>query len=463
MNVFYISWKSIKKKRLSSFLSILLIAFGVGLLSLLIQFNKQFSEQFQKNQAGIDLVVGAKGSPLQLILNSMFHIDAPTGNLKIEDAAFLFNPKNPYIKTAIPLSIGDSHKTYRIIGTTKEFLDLYDAKIKEGTLWAQALEVVVGYAVAKDLNLKIGDTFFSSHGFNEGDLKHDEGDPFKVVGILGPSGTVADKIILTSNKSVWVVHGGHDHDQDHGEDEHEGHEHEEHDHNHEGHEHGNHEHEHEDHEHEHNHEDGASAQSEQSAKAEALSEIEALLLEKDKEITSVIVKFHSDKKRSIPVINMPRNINENTPVMATAPSYELNKLLANVGAALKSLSYLAIIIAIISALSIFVSLFNNLKERQYELAMMRVSGGSPSLLASYILCEALIIGFIGFVVGIILAHIGVYLLSTLLNEQFHYSLKGMLFYKEELYLGIATLIISLIAAIIPAWKAYRTDIIKSLQ
>ena len=160
---------------------------------------------------------------------------------------------------------------------------------------------------------------------------------------------------------------------------------------------------------------------------------------------------------------MPRNINENTPVMATAPSYELNKLLANVGAALKSLSYLAIIIAIISALSIFVSLFNNLKERQYELAMMRVSGGSPSLLASYILCEALIIGFIGFVVGIILAHIGVYLLSTLLNEQFHYSLKGMLFYKEELYLGIATLIISLIAAIIPAWKAYRTDIIKSLQ
>lgn len=501
MNVFYISWKNIVKKRLSSFLSILLIAFGVGLLSLLIQFNNQFSEQFEKNQAGIDLVVGAKGSPLQLILNSMFHVDAPTGNIKIEDAAFLFNPKNPYIKTAIPLSVGDSYKTYRIVGTTRNFVDLYDAEIAEGSFWVQPLEVVVGYAIAKETGLKIGDTFYSSHGFNEGDLVHDEGDPFKVVGILKPSGTVADKVILCSNESVWKVHEGHDHeghdheDHDHSDHEghnhdehdheghnhsdHEGHNHEGHDHDHEGHEHEGHDHEghdhssheghehnHEGHDHKHDHQHEASAQNsnlKQLSEADKLAEIEALLENKDKDITSVLVKFHSDKKRAIPVINMPRNINENTPVMATAPTYELNKLLANVSSALTSLSYLAILIAIISALSIFVSLFNNLKERQYELAMMRVSGGSPWLLASYIFCEALIIGVLGFVIGIILAHIGVYLLSSMLDSQFHYSLNGLKFYKQEWLLGLATIIISLLAAVIPAIKAYRTDIIKSLQ
>ena len=455
MGILYISWKNVKKKGLSTFLSVILIAFGVGLLSLLLQFNKQFGEQFERNQAGIDLVVGSKGSPLQLILNSMFHVDAPTGNISIKDAAFLFNPKNPYIKTAIPLSIGDSHKTFRIIGTTPQFLDLYDAKLSEGTLWGKPLEVVIGKAVANETKLEIGSTFFSSHGFNEGDLEHDEGAPFVVTGILESSGTVADKIILTSYASIWEVHGGHDHG-GHGEN-HEEEEHNHDDHNHEGHDHEG-----------HSHVEGASAQSKDNATADnlgspKLSAIEEMLQFPEKEITSVLVKFHADKKRAVPVINMPRNINENTAVMATAPTYELNKLLANVGAVLKALSYLALLIAIISALSIFISLFNNLKDRQYELAMMRVSGGSPMLLAKYIFCEALIIGFLGFVIGIFLAHIGVFFISSMLDNQFHYNMNGFSFYKEEVYLGVATLLISGIAAIIPAIKAYQTDIIKSLQ
>lgn len=455
MNVFYISWKNLKKKKLSTFLSVLLIAFGVGLLSLLIQFNKQFNEQFEKNQAGIDLVVGAKGSPLQLILNSMFHIDAPIGNVLIEDAAFLFNPKNPFIKTAIPLSIGDSYKTYRIVGTTQQFINLYTAELSQGAFWVQPLEVVIGNAVAKELNLEIGSTFFSSHGFNEGDLEHDDGDPFRVVGILKPSGTVADKIILTSTESIWKVHDGHNHST---EENHEDHEHEE-----------NEEHEHDHHDHNHSHdsheasgENNPSIVNHENIESNP-TEIEKILANPDKQITSVLVKFHSDKKRSVPVINMPRNINENTPVMATAPTYELNKLLANVGAALKSLSYLAFLIAIISALSIFVSLFNNLKDRQYELAMMRVSGGSPLLLSTYIFCEALLIGVLGLIIGLILAHFSIFLISSMLDSQFHYSMSGFKFYKEEFWLTIGTLVISLIAAIIPAIKAYKIDIIKSLQ
>lgn len=159
---------------------------------------------------------------------------------------------------------------------------------------------------------------------------------------------------------------------------------------------------------------------------------------------------------------MPRNINENTPLMATAPAYELNKLLANVGAGIKSLAYLAYLIAFISALSIFISLYNNLKERMPELAIMRTSGASPMQLFMMIIFEALIISFIGAIIGILLAHVAVYLLSGLLHNQFHYGLNAFQLYREELWILLITIAISVIAAIIPAMKAYKTDVIKSL-
>ena len=154
MNIFQISWKNIINKPLNATLSLVLFALGVGLISLLFLLNQQIEEKFDKNLAGIDLVVGAKGSPLQLILSSMYHIDAPTGNISLKAARPFLNPKHPLIGMAIPISLGDNYKGHRIVGTTPKILELYDnVQIEQGRIWENVFEVVIGKVVAEKLDL----------------------------------------------------------------------------------------------------------------------------------------------------------------------------------------------------------------------------------------------------------------------------------------------------------------------
>ena len=129
MNLLNLSWKNLVNKPLSMMLSLVLFALGVGLISLLFLLNQQLQDKFEKNLAGIDLVVGAKGSPLQLILSSMYHIDTPTGNISIQEATPFLRPGHPLIERAVPLSLGDSHKGYRIVGTTTDILAFYNAEL----------------------------------------------------------------------------------------------------------------------------------------------------------------------------------------------------------------------------------------------------------------------------------------------------------------------------------------------
>lgn len=448
MNIWKLAWKNLLFNRLNSTLSVILIAFGVGLMTLLILFKHQFKEQFDKNQAGINLVVGAKGSPLQLILSSMFHVDNPTGNIKIGDAKFLFNPKHPLIDLAVPLSIGDSYKGFRIIGTNHDIVTLYPAKMQEGTLWGNGFSVNIGSQVAQKTGLKVGDTFFSSHGFNDGDLEHDEGEPFRVSGIFAPHGSVIDRLILCNTKAIWDVHD-HSHDDNHGHDHHDAHDHSqhEHDHNHEGHNHE--EHDHSEHSHEHDHSD--------HHHGVHTSKPFNLLDYPEKSITSALITWKKGKEKSLPVINMPRNINESTPVMATSPPYQLNKLIDQVGSGLKAIEYLAYLIALISALSIFISMYNNLKERKEELSIMRIGGAKPIQLFSLVQYEALFIGILGALFGVILGYVGAYLISNLISESFNYSIFSVKMYPEIIWLIIITIFISCLSAIIPSLMAYKSN------
>ncbi len=282
MNLLRLSWKNLRFKPLNTTLSVVLFALGVGLISLLFLLEKQLQDNFEKNLAGIDLVVGAKGSPLQLILSSMYHIDAPTGNMTIKEARPFLNPKHPLIEQSIPLAMGDSYKGYRILGTTQDILGLYEGEIGEGEIWKRNFEVTLGAIIARDLGLKIGDQFRSSHGFDDNDdLAHEDAHAFKVVGILKPSGAVIDQLILTTPQSFWLVH-------DHGAETAQAEE-------------------------EHEHEDG------HSHEEHAHDEIPKPLLEEDetKEITSVLIKF---KGRNFQALNMGRNINENTCLLYTSPS-----------------------------------------------------------------------------------------------------------------------------------------------
>jgi len=267
MSLLKLAWKNIVHNPLSLLLNLILLTLGIGLINFILLVNHQLKDKFDKNLAEIDLVIGAKGSPLQMILSSMYHIDAPTGNITIDEAKPFLREGHPLIKRSVPLSMGDSYKGYRIIGTDYSILDLYKAKVSKGKKWQHLYEATVGASVAKELGLKLGSKFKSSHGFNDDDdLEHEHG-TFTVVGILNPTGSVIDQLLLCNTESVWQVHD-HDHeehahkdeeehnhdDKDHSDHNHDGHDHDTHeahdhaDHNHDGHDHDTHEaHDHADH------------------------------------------------------------------------------------------------------------------------------------------------------------------------------------------------------------------------
>lgn len=457
MSLLKLAWKNIIHNPLNLLLVVLLFALGVGLINFLLTVNEQLKDKFDKNLAGIDMVVGAKGSPLQMILCNMYHIDNPTGNITVKEAKPFLNPRHPLIKKAVPLSLGDSYEGFRIVGTDYSILDIYAAEIATGNLWKNNLEVSIGRAVADKTGLKIGDSFLSSHGFvQDDDFAHDHA-AFRVAGILKETGSVVDQLILTNTATVWEVHdheegedageGHEEHDHDHEGHDHEGHDHAEHDHadhDHAGHDHSGHDHSGHDHS-GHNHETPAFN----------------LLEHEDKEITSVLVQFKS--RSNFQALNMPRNINQNTDMMAASPAIEINRLYDMIGVGSRALQMLAFLISIVSAISIFISLFNSLKSRKYELALIRVMGAKPTNLFTLIILEGIILALISFVVGIVLSHIALWFMAGNMSESYKYSFSSWSFGKRELYLLLFSLAIGFFASIIPAWRAYRTDIHETLS
>src|SRR6185436_9145305 len=146
---------------------------------------------------------GAKGSPMQLVLSSVFHLDAPTGNIPLEDAQAL--SRHPAVKKTIPLALGDSFQGHRIVGTNHDYPAHYGARLAAGRLWSAPMEAVLGADVAAGAKLAVGSTFTGAHGLAAGGDAHDE-EPFKVVGVLAPSGSVLDRVVLTSVESIWEMH-----------------------------------------------------------------------------------------------------------------------------------------------------------------------------------------------------------------------------------------------------------------
>ncbi len=471
MNTFKLAWRNIIHDPLTLFLNLVLLTLGIGLINFILLVNTQLKDKFEKNLAGVDMVVGAKGSPLQMILSSMYHIDAPTGNISIKEATPFLREKHPLIDKSVPLSMGDSHKGYRIIGTDHSILPFYNAEIGDGKRWQNLYEVTIGAEVARALNYKLGSKFKSSHGFTDDvDLEHDHG-TLTVVGILKPTGSVIDQLILVSTESVWAVHDhdhsthededdhdhkGHSHDEDeehtHNHD-HEGHDNHEHAHDHDDHNHDHHNHDH-DHEAHHDHDHGSHNHQNDISRAH-------LLTHGDQDITSVLVRFKN--KTNFQALNMPRNINENTDLQAASPAYEINRLYDMMGVGTKALQLLALLIAIVSAISIFVSLLNSLKRRKYELSLLRVMGGKPGKLLSLILIEGLLLSVLGFIIGMIVSHLSMMGLGDSLYEKYNYPFSAWISHGKEVMLFLGTVGLGLLAAMIPAIMAYKTDIHSNLS
>ena len=422
MNISRLSWQNLISNPLNTTLSLLLMTFGVGIISLLFLLNNQIEQQLQANLRGIDMVVGSKGSPLQLILSSIYHIDNPTGNIPYSEAVKIDN--NSLVDSTVPLSYGDSYNGFRIVGTTHKYPELYEMSLKEGRLWSRSLEVVLGSTVAQIHQLKIGDTFYGTHGLIEGGHVHDEY-AYEVVGIFNPSHTILDQLILTNTQSVWQVHNHEVIEQSH-----------------------EHSHEHHNCDHEHHVEESTVSALELNAS-----------IPEDAMITSLLVKF----KSPIGLIQLPRKINETTNLQAAVPALEISRLTNLLGFGVQTINIIAFIIIIVSGLSIFISLYNSLKKRRYELALMRVHGATKWQLVQLVLQEGIILSVIGTVFGLLISRITLLIISLFAEHKYTFSSFHFNLLNEEFWLIPIALLIGVAASLIPTVLSYNINIPKTLS
>ncbi len=189
-------------KPLSAALNVLLLTLGLGSMCFVIVVGEQLEGAFERDVRGIDLVVGAKGSPLQLILAGVFHVDVPSGNIALADLQEL--AKQPLVKRVIPLSLGDSLQGFRMVGTSHDYVQHYGAVLASGSLWAQPMQAVLGAQVAAATGLQVGAQFAGAHGLGAGGEQH--GTLYSVSGVLAPCACVLDRLVLTATESVWQVH-----------------------------------------------------------------------------------------------------------------------------------------------------------------------------------------------------------------------------------------------------------------
>lgn len=416
MNIIQFNYKQIKSRPLSSVLNIILFATGITIISLVFLLKESFENQIYKNAGGIDLVVGAKGSPLQLILSGIYHVDYPTGNIDYNEAIEL--SKNPLIKQAIPLALGDNFKGFRIVGTNKAYPDIYKGQLKTGSLWQKDFDVTIGSKVASKTGLAIGRQFAGVHGLSaESDHVH-ESTPYTVTGIFKETGTVLDQLILTNVESVWKIHEHH------------------HDHSKSG--------DHHNCDHEHNKEGGHTHEHDEQ-------------VDNPKEITSLLIQYQNP----MGTITLPRLINKSTNMQAASPVQEINRLYSLLGIGIEALTYISGFIIFISALSIFISLLNSLKDREYELALIRVMGGSRFRLFGCIVLEGVSFVILGYIIGFVISRLAMFSLSSYTDNNFNYSLLEWVTLTDLSLLSVS-LVIGLIAAFIPALKAMNANISKIL-
>ncbi len=408
MNLLSLVISYLKARPLNTLLNILLLSLGIAVITILLLFSNQLNEKITDNTKGIDLVVGAKGSPLQLILCNIFHIDFPTGNIKLPEAERL--SKHRLVKSAIPLALGDSYQNFRIVGTNRAYAELYKAELAMGEWWANDLEVVVGSTVAELLKLKVGDTFESAHGLSKEGHTHEE-NTFVVKGILKSTHGVLDNLILTNVSSIWKVH---------------------------------------------EHDEALIKEKVIANPSPLVPAVEAG--DSTKEITALLIKY----RNPIAAIQLPRYINGQTGMQAASPAFEAARLFSILGVGIEALTGFAYVLIFISALSIFIALYNSLKERQYDLAIMRSMGASRSKLFIATQLEGITLTLFGSVIGLALGHGVLYLFTELVEESGKTGISAWVFYKEELYLLAGSLVLGILCSLIPSFQAYRTDIHKVL-
>jgi putative ABC transport system permease protein len=395
MNAWRLTVAQLLRKPLQTVLAVVLLALGVATLVFVVLVHGQLSRQLARDAEGIDLVVGAKGSPLQLILSAVYHIDIPTGNVAL--AAVDQLRANRLIAQVIPVSLGDNFRGFRIVGSEPTLIEHYRGRLAAGALWTAPMEAVLGAEVAHATGLSLASTFAGSHGLTAGGATHEES-KYTVVGILMPTGTVLERLVITDKSSVWRVHAGEPADAD-----------------------------------------------------------ERAILEADREVTALLVRYASPMAAAI----VPRQVNAESRLMAASPASELARLFAVVGVGINTMRVFAAVLMASSLLALFVTLYNALEERRYDIAIMRLLGASRSRIAVLMMLEAWLLALVAIVVGLLIGLVAVALVSYWLTQARALSVTAHVT-PDLLWIGIVALLVATIAALLPAWRAGRMDVAQTL-
>jgi putative ABC transport system permease protein len=395
------AWRYLWSRPLGAALNVLLLSLGLASITFLLLVSFQLSRAFERDLAGIDVVVGAKGSPMQLILSGVLHVDVPPGNVPLAQVQDL--AKNPMVASIIPISLGDNFAGYRIVGTSPAYIDHYGAKLAQGEVWDAPMQVVLGATVAKQLNVQIGQSFVGSHGLGAGGHTHGD-NPYTVVGILAASGSVLDRLILTDTASVWKVH------------------------------------------------EDSTASPDDSAD-------DRKVMEDEREITMALVQY----KTPLAALSFPRYVNTSTEMQAAAPAVEISRLLNMLGLGTDVLRAFAGVLLLTAGLSVFIALWSAVRERRSDLALLRMLGASPAKVATLLLSEALWLGLVASVLGLLLGQGFTAALAWLLQMDNSLLIGGMVWPFALWVVPALALGVSLLSALLPAIGAYRVSVLELLQ
>ena len=402
MTTIAFAWRYLWSRPLAAALNLLLLSLGLASMTFLLLVSYQIDKAFERDLAGIDVVVGAKGSPMQLILSGVFHLDVPTGNVPL--AAVKELEAHPQVARVIPVSLGDSFRGFRIVGTRPAYIDNYAAVLAQGALWIAPMQAVIGAQVARQTGLKVGDSFAGSHGLASAGSPGGEvhaATPYQVTGVLAPTGGVLDRLVLTSLESVWQVH----------------------------------------------------------ETDTALDDEDRKILEEEREVTLALVKYNTP----LAAVTFPRFINTTTEMQSAAPAVEITRLLSMVGVGIDVLRALAGVLLLTAGLSVFIALWSAVRERRADLALLRMLGAPPRKIAGLLLCEALWLALLAALLGLLLGQGLLALMAWMLQLENSVLIGGMSWPVELTLVPVLALVVALTSALLPAWEAYRISVFELLQ
>lgn len=410
MIIFRLAWQSLLNRRLTAILTIISIAMSVLLLLGVEKIRVGARSSFINTISGTDLIVGARAGDVQLLLYSVFRIGDATNNISIETLDDIENQKE--VKWLVPISLGDSHRGFRVMGTTKDYFKWYKYRrnrpleFENGHKFNDLFETVIGSEVAKELNYSVGDLISVAHGTGNVSFgaSHDD-KPFQISGILSPTGTPVDRTVHVSLKAIEAIHVGW--------------------------------------------QSGSAPRGDDIVSATQVREMNLT----PKLVTAAYIGLNS----KIGIFSLQRYVNnyKQEPVTAILPGVAFSQLWALIGSAEKALITISIIVVITAFFGMVISILSTLNERRREMTILRAIGARPSQIFILFVSEAALLAFCGILAGVLC----VYTL-LLVSWEWIENATGLYleFYtpsQQEITYLLIILVGGVLVGILPALRAYQ--------